>query len=745
MSWYEVNAMFERLSDKAKKAYSLYDFQSTELLDESGYFGQEFKLRATAGRLKALYAREPWVYATAALIARTLSTIDFLVANRSDDEINKNHPLNENLETGNQLQDEYTLNWAGYLDLGLGGNFFRVMSEDYKQQTQIPVELVNIKLRDNEVERKVKGLIEGIEVAQSYAGLAKNQFFKSEYVIHHKLPNPYTPIYGLSMFIAAARPILLDRHQNEFQLAFYLRGATNSGVIESTEDLTKSRMDRLMRTFEQAFTGKRNWFRQLFLPKGAKWVNAGLTMAEMEHLETLRENRRTLLAVLGIPPSQIGIVEDVNRATAQVQEAAFWRNTIVPLAKFIASGWNNSYLVKEVYKNEVYVLPDFSGIEALEGDWINKGEQGKAVQDFMVINEIRTDILGLKPLKSTDPRGLLFVREIKPKQESPFGDTPTNEPDPGDIGPEEDNSDPVPEPTDEEDKAAFMSQVKANATMAQDRAERQLGKKYHSKLQNYIDAKLKEAARALVKGDDVRGHLEAYLGERATDYVNDAMPVLEDAMERGFTLSHNNVKDFRPVPKAYRFTQEDEEATRVLADRTRDGKRTTLQKRGIERFYGFDDQNTELIMRVIENGHQAGKTNEQIAKDIEDNFGESYGDQAFTIARTETLSAVSEGIAWHHETMKTIVSEVKKQWFHAGDATLLGGTNAEARNPHAKFELEGEVASNHVWVNSETGNHLTHPRSPNGGAADVINCRCTMVSVIPPNATSNAGSILETT
>jgi hypothetical protein len=150
-------------------------------------------------------------------------------------------------------------------------------------------------------------------------------------------------------------------------------------------------------------------------------------------------------------------------------------------------------------------------------------------------------------------------------------------------------------------------------------------------------------------------------------------------------------------------------------------------------------------MRVIENGHQAGKTNEQIAKDIEDNFGESYGDQAFTIARTETLSAVSEGIAWHHETMKTIFSEVKKQWFHAGDATLLGGTNAEARNPHAKFELEGEVASNHVWVNSETGNHLTHPRSPNGGAADVINCRCTMVSVIPPNATSNAGSILETT
>lgn len=735
----KINEAIER---ELKKSFSLFDFQSPENEVNGGHFGQEFNLRPTAGRVKSLHASEPWVFATSSLISRKLSGIKFQVVNVKTGDVDKNHPANKILNGENPIQPIIHKRWSGYLDLTLGGNYFEVIDEKYQYTMHVPVESATIIMRKSNTESERKliekfGPYEALQINDAASGMPK-QIIPWEFVIHHKFPNPFNPFYGLSMYVAASRPILLDRHKNEFEMAFYLRGATNAGVVEITEDISKSRMERLMKTFEQTFTGRRNWWRTQFLPKGTKWINAGLTMNEMQHLEGLRENRLTLLAVLGIPPSMLGIVQDVNRSTSEVQESAFYSNTIIPLAEFIASGYNHSYVFRNMFKGQFTIVPDLSGIDAVDGSIITRGERAKAVENIATINEQR-EIVGLEPLPVTDPRGLMFTAQLMKLDPNfqTFGSllpvTPPTETTETETQNESENTD---------SKAAIFARVKASATIAQERLERVQMTKHIKAVNNNTKLALELAKQALRDGRNPSNSLRSTESDRLDEYKKDGLVVLRETMDQAFELGRTQTRSIsNAITKAERLNPDDELALEAIRQRTADGKRRQLDQRNIDAFKGFDKTQTERIMLIVENGLAQGQTYEEIAKTIETRYGEAYGDQAFTIARTEVLTATSEGVKWNHDSLKEIFSKVNKQWFHVGDV----GTNPDARSEHADFELAGDdgvVPSDYVYVNPKTGGELLYPRDPNAGADDNVNCRCSWVSVIPDDAISSATSIL---
>lgn len=825
VSYFLLNGLEDSISNAIRKSFSLYDFQIDGHDNQGGYFGVEFDLQATAGRLKQLYMREPWAFICADRIARTLSGIPFKIRDVATQEPIEDHPGELIVNGGNPQQSGYDLNWGGYIDLIMGGNFFKVLDEVYERPHQVPIEYINLRLRNMQKPEQAmlardRGLIEGVEISRSFAlgfGAGSNvqtHFIPYENVVHFKLPNPFTMLFGMSPFTAASRPILLDRNKNEFELAFYHRGATHAGVIETTEDITKKRMERLMRTFEQTYTGKRNWWRNLFLPKGAKWVNSGLTMAEMEHLEGLRENRRTILAVLGVPPSQVGIVEDVNRATSEVQEKAFYQMTIQPLAKMIADGYNNSFAFKNVFGESVEVYPDFSGIEAIEGSWVKKGEDAKSVEDVAVINEQR-EIAGLEPLPANDPRGNMFASEMRSAARASIISSEGMSPTPGDsedddkllfkIGKgegenaqhshsgeidreslsgkttstsnesnnhehvlrgtiQEDGSilvtveetdghthpdTTVRDPEMEQEKQSFFSKVKATATANQGRISASAARRFLNVLKEYQALHLSQAEVALRAGKEPSVALAVGKSARQEYYAMNALPILGDTMVRGFDLATDQTKAFtvhelkwlyeKHIPVNVKaMSVKDEQAVSFLKEKNEEGRRVTLAQRNINSFFGFDDNESESILNVIAQGLEKNQTTEQIAKDLSKNYEEQYGDQAFTITRTEVLTAVSAGLEWQQDELKKVFDKVNKQWFHVGDV----GSNPQARSPHADFESLGEVPHDYVYENTATRGRLLFPRDPAGGAADVINCRCSMVSVIPSDATSNANEIL---
>jgi HK97 family phage portal protein len=737
--------------------------------EQGGFFQPEFDLVTTAARMKSVYRREPWVNVTANIIAKTLATIPYDVIDRQTGEVDTTHPMNEIMQVSNDLQDSYTMEWSGDLDLVLSGNFFRVMIDN--QIYQIPIEYVTLRTSNSESDFKKFGPIMGIEIRSLKAGThLENQFIPWNQVIHHKLPNPFNPYIGLSMVAAASRPILLDRHKNEFEMAFYLRGATHSGVIETSEDVTKERMRRLMSTFESAFTGRRNWFRQLWLPKNAKWVNSGLTMAEMQHLEGLRENRLTLLAVIGVPPQKVGIVQDVNRSTAEQQDKTFYENTIIPLANLIAAGWNNSYLVKRKFNDSITIKPNFDGIEAIEGGILTRAERARALDNIATLNEQR-EVAGLSPLKSTDRRGNMLQVEltslgfagglnvpdedIGPEDQitgrvvelgdgdgdnnhrhmaeideagngrttTTDGEGPAHEHEiiAGDVQVAGDDSHSHPAPDFESEEEKTFRRIKSAAITNQESIESSQSKKYMAEYQKHLFLKLEKAKFALQDNLDVRKELEKSLTGRIAQYRAQAIPVLIQTQDRGFNFAQRQTRSVQTQKKAFDFSPQDELAIEVIKDSTTTEKNRLLEMRGIENFLGIENTENNNVMRIIEDGLEAGETTEQIAKEIASRYGERYRDQAFTIARTETLFAISEGVNWQKETLQTVFTDVKKQWFHVGDV----GSNPDAREQHASFENEGVkgvVDGDHVWINPQTGANLRYPRDPNAGPQDVINC-----------------------
>jgi HK97 family phage portal protein len=747
-----LDARIEAAMLKQMDPTTAADINSYGSDDGAGFFGREFEIRTTAGRLKSLYGREPWIYAGSTLVARTLATVPFFAYDKRTGAKVPNHALELLFKAGGPIESGIAAQWASDLDLDLTGNSFLVVDNSLKGYMHVPAELCTIKLADPAKDGRIG--LQSITILDPRDAKGTRMDVDYKHVIHIRMPNPSNKFYGMPAWVAAARPILLDRYKNEYDMAFYLRGATHTGVIETTEEMTKSRLARLMTTFEAAFTGRRNWWRPLFLPKGAKWVSSSPTMVEMQHLEGLRENRKVILAVRGIPGAMVGLVDDANRANMEAQQRQFWENTIVPMAQFKAACWNGSYIAKTVYP-AVELRPDFSGIEAMQGSLISKGEQAKAVENHWKLDEIRSKIYGMPPMG--DERGNKLVVELRASATPPgaTGSTtplmdavaggqnpsalPPGSTTPAALPPATPDATTPPPPAQGDGKRMVDLRAKDEATASQNRIEDKLSTDLDNAYASFIDATLKQAANAVADRRDVGVVLAASEQHRVAGYWQAAQSPMRKALDRSFSASQANVRC--PVGvvatkrMAYEFTEADRQAIEVLRERTADGQRRLLADRAITRFAGHSARVTEQIMRIVEHGQEQGESWSEIARTIRDRYTEAYPNQANTIVRTELLSAVSQGFKWNQDALQTVFSVVEKQWLHQGDV----GTNPNAREWHADFEDLGVVEAEHEYAPG-----LAYPRDPRAEAGEVVNCRCSQVSVIPADATSNANAILDT-
>lgn len=790
------------------KNLAYQDYAAWQNLDENGsFFGPEFSIRATAPRIKALFVNEPWVYVTATLIARTLASIPLYVYQTGTDRQLPQHPLSTMLNSGSIYQSGRHQSWSGYLDLVLGGNFFQVVDQFYMSLTLAPVELVSINLGDVSNPGPTS-----ITVANP-SKMGTRYLVPYNRVVHLRLPNPNNPFYGLSPFAAASRPMLLDRYKNEFEMAFYLRGATNQGVIETTQDISKQRFERLMRSFEQAYTGKRNWWRTLFLPKGATWKSSSPTMKDMEHLDGLKENRLTILSVLGIPPSMVGLTEDVNYSTSEAQMQIFYDSTILPMMSFIEDGYNNSALVREQYRGQVEVRADTSKIKAMrdKGELAVKGDIAGKIARFFTINEIRDRIFQAPPIQGGDVfaispgassegknpdnavQGLagsagpyaihvlafgkdlyktpqdcstwarahgytaepvtetgttwkiiqrpidefdaqsLHAVELPDSVTAMFGQIRGNNDSQASSGgePTQPSGDT---PTQLPAKGRITSEVKQLHAATMTGIERSYGAAYIDVYKRYINNLFTLVDRAVASRQDIRKYLKTFEDEVARAYMTDVMELLSRVAQRGYALNKANTKGLNAhtVTKSgeYRFTAADSQAIDVLEARGKKDRDEILEDAVIDRFYKFNETRTEQIMSVVEAGYNDGKTLEEIAAFVRQTYGENYQDQAYTIARTEVLSALSAGVKAHNDDLQEIFSEVDKEWVTVGDDRV--------RDEHTEFEELGPVSANYEYAPG-----LVVPRDYGAEAGLVINCRCSLVNSIPSSATSRASAILD--
>ena len=189
--------------------------------------------------------------------------------------------------------------------------------------------------------------------------------------MHVKNPHPNNPLCGISPVEIAAGAINIDNQTDDYNNALLANSAEPSGVLTLEQSLTPKEEDDLLAAWNQRNTG-RNRGRTNILTNGMKYEQIALTPKDMEHIESKKWNRETLLAVLGVPQSTLGITDYVNYATQLGQDFNFWSQTILPTMRVIEDAYD-AHLLYEQPDNVVAAF-DTRNVEALRAGLADKVE-----------------------------------------------------------------------------------------------------------------------------------------------------------------------------------------------------------------------------------------------------------------------------------------------------------------------------------------------------------------------------------
>ncbi len=199
--------------------------------------------------------------------------------------------------------------------------------------------------------------------------------FAPEEVIHLKMPNPMTPFRGMS----PVTPLLIDldshRYASEFNRNFFLNDATPNGIIKLPGGLTDEEFQSIVIRWNEQYRGVANANKTAFVEEGV-WQNTTISMRDMQFPELRRVSVETIREAFGFPKFKLGVVDDVNRATADASEVMYARSLLVPRLERIKQALNSS------------LLPLFrKTTEGLELDYCNPIPNDEEIESSILLNK----------------------------------------------------------------------------------------------------------------------------------------------------------------------------------------------------------------------------------------------------------------------------------------------------------------------------------------------------------------------
>jgi len=611
--------------------------------------------------------------------------------------------------------------------------------------------------------------------------------FTLDEVIHIRLPNPTDAFNGLAPLVPVLKHVLIDKFTSEHMIRFYKNGARLGGVIKTTKKLTKDQLTRLTRSFENDYTGKNNHHKTLILPEGMDYQTIEQNPGETSLVEFSKFNKEPILSAYGVPPVKVGLLDGATYANALVQEKIFWTDTVIPMKRFIEDAFNLDLDILNVERNLKFSF-DTSMIEALQESIKDKAETAILMSKAgWSINEIRQEIWK-KPAVEMGNQVPLIVSTLNTQDMygSSSSDSNTEASAPNDI--ETKIEAPQPdlatlsdiEPT-RATYAERLSQlvgiliasgvplgqaltaaieqvvaeglapggenseaVKPNSEVQDESQNPKASQDDEEKKNlNEKELKLQEYCKALT-GDGVKPLIEAKLKDVQEMFDRMKVLVLEDINKIDFKSLTKDDSDIEGLPlfdwilqfveiESVKVSDSDLAAMELGFSRTLPKQATSypnelatnwLKKRAAEKITGVTEVTREQIKKVIIDSFKAQDSSQELSLKIQETFDEIKQGRANTIARTEVLTAVSQGQSIKVEKLSNEIPNFKdnllKTWITAQDGQVRSPLNGDKAN-HVILDGE-EVASDKSFSNG-----LDFPREAKGPAEEVINCRCSVI------------------
>lgn len=335
-----------------------------------------------------------WVYVCVDKIAETMSgvRIKLMKYNKDGDDTEVfDHKILDLIDRPNKYMTGADLMYMIAAHLELVGNSYTLLDKDKAPTQMFPL-----------LPQYVTPVLnaEGTDIVgySHRQGSFKKQY-DAEQVLHDKYPNPANPFKGRGSLEKIAEWIDTDNFATDFNRRFFSNGALLSGNLE-TEYTDQKSLELARIGFEMRYKGSQNMHKVGIFPKGTKYVPSTATAKDMQFAELDTRFRDKILSAFGVPKSVLGIVEDVNRASAEASNYVFMKFTIKPkmtrlttfLTEFMLpkfSGTDNLYFTFE------NIVPDDEDLKLRQ----NTAALGGA--PFKTVNEVRGS-MGLAPIENGD-------------------------------------------------------------------------------------------------------------------------------------------------------------------------------------------------------------------------------------------------------------------------------------------------------------------------------------------------------
>ena len=228
------------------------------------------------------------------------------------------------------------------------------------------------------------------------------------------------------------------------------------------------------------------------------------------------------------------------------------------------------------------------------------------------------------------------------------------------------------------------------------------------------------------KGIDFTGLTESSYKAYLNTYLNLNEPLMDEAYMKVYTsvgLVHGK-RVGASINAQLKYFTFDEFRSSFLRNIT-----TFFNRYGVSRVKSVRDTYLNDIIKLLDNRLSLGLTMQEAAKEVEKIVSSNrfYRWQALRIARTESNAAANFSATQAGEVSGFVM---EKEWISATDPR----TRRKPPNQFDHLHMNGKrVGLNEKFVlrsSKGTTDRMEYPGDPNGSAADVVNCRCT-VAVVP--------------
>lgn len=276
--------------------------------------------------LQETYETYPWVRAAVDVIVRTVTSAGWslqpIVKDPDKRQLERGmkffknvHPTDTWFEILEDALRDQLVAGNGYIEKVFSGGTLR--------------ELHSMDCTKMKIKTDAHGVILGYKQAVDTASPVD---FEESEVVHFKMPSKGSRVYGESKLVALAKSITADLHARAYNAAFFKNGARLKGII-TFPGATAEQIER-NRVYLENIAKKPELSRGDLLFEGdAKYQAVQTSPGELEFQELIKLTRDEVLAVYGVPPSKVALIEtgNIGSGSGDSQDRTFQEETIAPI------------------------------------------------------------------------------------------------------------------------------------------------------------------------------------------------------------------------------------------------------------------------------------------------------------------------------------------------------------------------------------------------------------------------------